>query len=126
MPDLYVLQLASQSAQWLTQRDSLIASNIANASTPGYRARDLVSFAATLDGAKIGMAITNAAHLTPAAADGVDPASVVEAKASEETLSGNSVNLEQQLMNLGDVSRAYTLNTNIKRALHEMILAVLK
>ena len=44
----------------------------------------------------------------------------------DETLSGNSVNLEQEMIKLGDVNRAYSMGTNIKRAIHQMMMSALK
>ena len=125
MTDLYIQQIASQNAQWLTQREALIASNVANANTPGYRARDVQPFASVLDHTEIAMATTNPAHMLASVQDR-GAAREVETPPSDETLSGNTVNLEQQMMNLGDINRAYTMNTNIKRAFHQMLLAALK
>ena len=125
MSDLYIQQLASRSAQWLTQRESVIAGNVANASTPGYRARDLAPFAALLDDAPLTMATTNPAHMAPSR-DELGAARIVETAPTDEALSGNTVNLERQMTNLGDINRAYALNANIKRAFHQMLLAALK
>jgi flagellar basal-body rod protein FlgB len=36
------------------------------------------------------------------------------------------VSLEQEMMKEGDINRSYTINTNIKRAFHQMMLSVLK
>ncbi len=44
----------------------------------------------------------------------------------ETTHSGNSVSLEQELINAGDVNRAYRLNTGIAKAFHRMLLASAK
>ena len=86
----YVLQLASQRTQWLSARESLIAGNVANANTPGYRATDLQPFAAVLDSTQVSMTTTNPAHITPTQ-DELTSARVVENDASDQTLSGNSV-----------------------------------
>ncbi len=125
MSELYIQQIASQNAQWLTQRAALIANNVANANTPGFRAHDVQPFASVLDHTEIAMTTTNSAHMLPATQDR-GAAREVETPPSDETLSGNTVNLEQQMMNLGDINRAYTMNTNIKRAFHQMLLAALK
>lgn len=125
MSDVYIQQLAAQNAQWLTQRQSLIAGNVANASTPGYRAKDLPAFSSLLNSTRIAMATTNPAHMTPSA-DQLGAARVVESAPTDETLSGNTVNLEQQMINLGDVNRAYTMNVDITRVFHQMLLAALK
>ncbi|MFZ1963242.1 MAG: flagellar basal body rod protein FlgB [Roseiarcus sp.] len=125
MSPLYVLQLASQSAQWLSARQSLIATNVANANTPGYRAVDLQPFSAVLDSTQITMATTNPAHMTATQTD-FAAARVVESDSTDETLSGNSVNLEQEMIKLGDVNRAYSMDTNIKRAIHQLMMSAAK
>jgi flagellar basal-body rod protein FlgB len=122
---LYVLQLASQSAQWLSARQSLIASNVANANTPGYRAVDLQPFSAVLDSTQVTMVTTNPAQMRPTQEEFAS-ARVVESDSPDETLSGNSVNLEEEMIKLGDVNREYSMGTNIKRAIHQMLMSALK
>jgi flagellar basal-body rod protein FlgB len=121
----YVLQLAAQRTQWLSARDELIAANIANANTPGFQATDLQPFSAVLDSAQVSMVSTNPAHLAPGG-DGFAEARVVEPDAPESTLSGNSVDVENEMMKLGEVNRDYTMATNIKRVIHQMIMSALK
>ena len=125
MSQPYVLQLAAQRTQWLSARDSLIAANIANANTPGFQATDLQPFSAALDNAQVSMVSTNPAHMTPGG-DGFAEARVVEAESPETTLSGNSVDVENEMMKIGDVNREYTLATNIKRVIHQMMMSALK
>ena len=125
MSEVYIERLAAQNAQYLTQRQTLVAGNVANASTPGYRAKDLPPFASLLGGAPIAMATTNPLHMTPAPEE-LGAARVVESTPGDESLSGNTVSLEHEMTNLGDVNRAYTLNANLKRAFHQMLLATLK
>ena len=125
MSQPYVLQLAAQRTQWLSARDELIAANIANANTPGFQATDLQPFSAVLDSALVSMVSTNPAHLAPGG-DGFAEARVVEPDAPESTLSGNSVDVENEMMKLGEVNRDYTMATNIKRVIHQMIMSALK
>ena len=125
MSQPYVLQLAAQRTQWLSARDALIAANVANASTPGFQATDLQPFSAILDSAQVTMASTNPAHMTPGG-DGFAEARVVDSDSPETTLSGNSVDVENEMMKLGEVNRDYTMATNIKRVMHQMIMSVLK
>ena len=125
MSQPYVLQLASQSTQWLSARQSLIASNVANANTPGYRAVDLQPFSAVLDSTQVTMVTTNPAHMRPTQEEFAS-ARVVESDSPDETLSGNSVNLEEEMIKLGDVNREYSMGTNIKRAIHQMLMSALK
>lgn len=125
MSQPYVFQLASQRTQWLSARETLIAGNVANANTPGYRSTDLQPFSAVLDSTQVTMATTNPLHMTPTEQE-LTAARVVENESADETISGNSVHLEDEMMKLGDVNREYTMSTNIKRALHQMIMSSLK
>jgi flagellar basal-body rod protein FlgB len=63
--------------------------------------------------------------MTPTAAD-YSPSRPTESDASDATLSGNSVNLEEEMLKLGDVSRDYSMANGVKRAFHQMMLAALK
>jgi len=121
----YIYQLASQNAHWLSDRQSIVATNVANASTPGYRARDVVPFENVLAKTQVTMAVTNPAHLTPAASE-TEASATPEEDGAEATISGNSVDLEQEMLKVGEINRSFTLNNNIKRVFHQMFLAALK
>lgn len=45
---LEIFQLATARARHAAERQSVVAQNIANADTPGYRARDIADFGETL------------------------------------------------------------------------------
>jgi flagellar basal-body rod protein FlgB len=126
LSQIYLLQLASQQAKWLTARQALIADNIANANTPGYHAKDIQPFSEILDQAQIAMTATNPAHIVPASEELAATTTPSESDTWETTVSGNSVSLEQEMMKEGDINRSYTLNTNIKRVFHQMLLSALK
>lgn len=126
MSQIYLLQLASQQSKWLTARQTLVADNIANANTPGFRAQDIQPFSEILDQTQFTMATTNPAHIAPADEELTQGARVAEADGWATTVSGNSVSLEQELMKEGEINRAYTMNTNIKRVFHQMMLSALK
>ena len=125
MSSIYLFEVASQKAQWLSARQTALAGNVANANTPGYRALDIQPFAAVLDSSPIEMATTNPAHLSAPQSQAGDLREI-EADPSEQTLSGNTVNLEQQMITLGDVNRDYTMSANIRRAFHQLLLSALK
>jgi flagellar basal-body rod protein FlgB len=122
---IYLFEVAAQKAQWLSARQTAIAGNVANASTPGYRALDIQPFSAVLDSSPIEMAATNPAHLSSPQSQAAATREI-EVAPSEQTLSGNTVNLEQQMINLGDVNRDYTMSANIRRAFHQLLLSALK
>ena len=125
MSSIYLFEVASQKAQWLSARQTALAANVANANTPGYRAVDIQPFSAVLDASPIQLATTNPAHLSlpESAAAALHE---IEVEPTEQTLSGNTVNLEQQMINLGDVNRDYTMSANVRRAFHQLVLSALK
>jgi flagellar basal-body rod protein FlgB len=125
LSQIYLLQLASQEAKWLSARQSTVANNIANANTPGFRAMDVKPFSDVLANTDVAMAATNPAHMTSDPDDGTATRSL-EADSWDATLSGNSISLEQELMKEGDINRSFTLNTNVKRAFHQMLMSSLK
>lgn len=125
MSDVYLFALASQRTGYLSTRQTLIAENVANANTPGYKAVDLKPFSAALQETAIAMAVTNPAHLTPTAQE-LDPPKAREADAANATVSGNSVDLEGEMVKLGDVNRDYSEATGLKKVFHQMFMQALK
>ena len=125
MSEVYLFQVASQRTQWLSTRQTLIADNVANASTPGFKARDLPPFASVLDAAGVAMAATRPGHIEPAALD-ASPARPTEGAAADATISGNSVNIQDEMIKLGEVNRDFSETTNIKKIFHQMMLSALK
>jgi len=92
----------------LSERQRLIAENIANASTPGYVPRDLdaSAFQRALDnaGAGVRLARTNAGHMTASGASGTH---IVTRADSETTLDGNAVVLEEQTVRAAETRMQY-------------------
>jgi flagellar basal-body rod protein FlgB len=91
----------------LSERQRLISENIANASTPGYRPRDLDTSSfehllAQQSGASTGlqMARTSPMHMT--LGGGAGSASLTSGEDSETTIDGNAVVLEDQMAKAQD------------------------
>ena len=125
MSDIYLYQLASQRIGYLSTRQSLIAGNVANANTPSFKALDLKPFAATLHETALSMNVTNSAHITPTAQE-IDPPKPSEEEAANATVSGNSVDLETEMVKLGEVGRDYSMSTGIQKIFHQMFSQALK
>lgn len=122
MERLYLMDLAARNADWASVRQTTIASNIANANTPGYLARDVEPFSEVFDKTRLAMAKTSPSHLDPSdAALRVDSAK--QADDWSVSVSGNSVSLDQELIKAGEVNRAFSLDTNIMRSFQRMLLA---
>lgn len=94
--------MLTERMTWLNQRQQVLADNIANADTPGYKPKDVepVDFEKLAQNAtrKIALASTNSRHLV-SAARATGPFRVSDQQDNYEmTPSGNAVVLEEQLM----------------------------
>jgi flagellar basal-body rod protein FlgB len=122
-----LFELAARQSQWLSVRQSAIAANIANANTPGFRALEVEPFEKVLDANGVGMRATQAAHLSAGAGAGTNDIAVRQRDDGAPMMpSQNSVVLENELMNAGEVRRAFELNTSIVKAFNRMTMLVSK
>lgn len=104
---LKIVGIANDLAAHAYRRQSLIASNIANADTPGYRAKDLKSFSASRDQAFNLRATRPSHHLNSS-----DPHSaevVVQSSFTTESPNGNTVSLEDQMVKSADIKQSHDL-----------------
>ena len=105
-----LFDLAERRLGWIDRRQGLLAQNIANANTPGYVAKDLQPFAATLAQALPELAITSPMHLTGTGAAGrTDP----RLRPAERAPDGNAVSMDEQLTKVADTDGAQALVTNL-------------
>ena len=116
--DIPIFSMLKSRLGYLSDRQKVIAENIANANTPHYRAHDLkpFDFASHMSAARgqaanpatppAGvMAVSEPGHMQPRnAAAGVK---TVNTKDSEETLDGNGVVLEDEMVKLTDTRMDY-------------------
>ncbi|WP_454288185.1 flagellar basal body rod protein FlgB [Rhizobium arsenicireducens] len=129
MQPIQLFELAARQAEWLSVRQEVVASNIANANTPKYLAKDITPFSAVLDTtATVQMARTNPNHM--ALSDLSDSnIAVREAKLNDEIgmqESGNSVSIAEELTKTGEIKRQHELNTNLVASFHRMMLMTVK
>lgn len=112
---LPLLNALGAKMDYLSQRQSVIAQNIANADTPNYRAKDLekVDFGALIGNSDgIAQARTNKAHLS--SGYGLSPAQMIDQKAPWEVApNGNSVIMEEQLIAANKTLMDYSLVTSL-------------
>lgn len=125
MGPIYLFDVASQQARWLSARQAVVASNVANANTPRFKARDVEPFSKVMDKTALTMTATNAAHMG-VDANKVRSAKVNAAESWSVSHSGNSVSLEQELTKAGEINRHYSLNTAIVKSFHRMLLSSVK
>lgn len=126
MQPVNLFDLAAQQARWLAVRQSVIAGNVANVNTPGYHGVDVKPFSAVLDDTTVTMKATQPGHFGASKASAQTMALRQEDDRSELVPSGNSVQLEDQLLKAADVRRAFELNTAIVRSFHQMLTMTTK
>ena len=123
MRPIHLFDLATQQNRWLTMRQTLVAGNIANVNTPGYRAVDIEPFEAVLESTRLSMAATEPGHMSPSPV-ALAASTELEAEDSWDVYhSGGNVSLEQEMMKAGEINRTYSLNVNIMRSFHRMLVA---
>jgi len=106
---LEVFQMAGAMAKHAAARQALIAENIAQADTPGYKARDIASFSDTYRSSNesLAMRATRSGHLADSA--------LPQYRITETAGNGNSVSLETEMM-----------KSAVVRQEHDMALAIYK
>lgn len=113
-------RIASRRMQWLGTRQQVISQNIANADTPGYKARDVGAFSDLLDAQRsTGVRTTNARHITAG-----DVAGIRVDEAGEtwgQSANGNTVVLEEQTIKSSDITESYRLAAQLYRKAHELL-----
>jgi flagellar basal-body rod protein FlgB len=115
--DIPLFSMLRNRLGYLSERQNLIAENIANASTPGYVGRDMKAFTfeSQLKGqatAALGAAqpaTTRPGHMTGMARKGGVQSfgKVTKTGDSETTLDGNSVVLEDQMIKMTETRMEY-------------------
>ena len=110
LTDIGLFQLAEQKLAWVGQRQQVLAQNVANASTPGYQARDVPAFAKVLAGATPALAVTDPMHIQLSSSSG----SALQApRPRERAPDGNAVSLEDQLTKVADTASTQELVLNL-------------
>lgn len=107
--DIGLFRLAERRLNWIDQRQAVLAQNVANVNTPGYKARDLTSFAASLAAQGVSMTITDPAHIA-----GSNPAAAGREQPSNgKAPNGNTVSMEEQLGKVAETSSTQEVVTNL-------------
>lgn len=108
-----------QRLRWLGQRQEVLARNIANADTPGYRPHDLrpFSFSKMLDEPRqaVTMTATDSGHLSGRRREQADLATRAERAPYETAPAGNAVVLEEQMAKVNETAVSHSLATGLYR-----------
>ena len=121
MDKLSFFNLASQRLAWLTESQRVVSENVANADTPGFKARKTASFQDLLSATQpASLQTTNLNHIKGFGANGRVSVEVDEA-AWSESLNGNTVVLEQQTIRANEIAENYQLAASLYRKGHDLI-----
>jgi flagellar basal-body rod protein FlgB len=105
-----IFDVAQQRLAWTSERQSVLARNIANLSTPGYKAQDTVDFQQFMSGSTgVQPVLTDPRHMSGT----IDTSMSSHAVAAATTLDKNGVRLEQQLMKVADTETMHSTVTAI-------------
>ncbi len=110
--DAFKIQL-----DWAVERQQVLAQNVANADTPGYRPMDIKrpefkDFLAKGSG-PVKLAVTHPRHI--AARPGATPRNRWEPHEAAAAPSGNAVDLEAQMLKVRDTSGTFNFILNLMR-----------
>jgi len=110
------IEVFSKALNLRTQRHQILASNIANADTPGYKARDM-DFAKAMQGALagrgdgVGLARTSAAHLDGSGSAAF--ANLYYRKESQSAVDGNTVDMDVERSQISENAVQYQVLTRL-------------
>lgn len=122
-----LFKLLADKMDWHTQRQEVLAQNIANADTPDYQGRDLNDFDfrhEMRNAARLQPTATASGHLAGTIAGGGDFKSNKKV-AYETSPDGNAIVLEEQMMKVGKNAGDFQTITNLYRKQLGMFKTVL-
>ncbi|QHQ36445.1 FlgB family protein [Algicella marina] len=115
--NLDILRAARSLAAHSADRQGVIAENIANADTPGYRARDLIPFSETYEAGgpdTFAMKSTRMGHVQSEPSLHNSETTTITAFGAESP-NGNTVSLEDQMMRGVEVRQNHDLAMSVYR-----------
>jgi len=113
--DIPIFAMLRARMGYLSERQRVIAQNVANASTPGYTPQDLKPFnfkaqvAAASQASAATLTVTQPGHIQPKSAKSGAAGAIrpIKVQDSETTLDGNSVVLEEEMMKMTQARMDY-------------------
>ena len=110
--------LAAQSGA----RMAVIAENVANADTPGYKAKDVPAFSEVYEAGGLDMRATRPGHLVGHAAANLPNPDLVR---GHESPNGNSVSLDAEMVKSVEARQSHEMALAIYRATSDVVRASL-
>lgn len=101
----------SQRMNFLVQRQGVVASNMANANTPGYLTKDLVDTGSSTPPSSFAMAMTNAQHMRNVGTNSMAGKITEDDRFIQHN--GNSVRLDEEMLKMNEVQLNYRMMTQL-------------
>jgi flagellar basal-body rod protein FlgB len=114
-----LLQALAEKMRWHQARQKLLAENVANASTPGFKTRDLKEFSfrqelgGVLSMATVTHSTASPKHIALSSLGGDDGFGLASNAGFEVTPGGNSVSLEDEMMKVTENNLDYQTVTTL-------------
>lgn len=116
MEKIDIISMAKAMNAHAAARQSVVARNVANADTPGYKAADLPDFTEVWRAAPQGsMRATRPGHLTESAFTRPAPRPVADAN-GDKNPNGNTVSLETEMLRAAEIKREHDLSLTIYKS----------
>jgi flagellar basal-body rod protein FlgB len=126
--NLKLFQMAMAKMDWASQRQKVLAQNVANADTPDYKEHDLkkLDFKKVLqETVPVRVARTDARHQPGTIPEQQKFRTRAERRTFEESPDGNKVVVEEQMQKVGDTRSEYTTAVTLIQAQMRMFKTAL-
>ncbi len=122
--------MAKKRLSWLTQRQEVLAHNVANADTPKFKARDLEAFKfermVRRESMQLNMAVSHEGHASGRRKRIRDFAEATDRNPFETSPSGNAIVLEEQMAKIHETNTSHKLTTKLYAKQLGMIATAIK
>ncbi|MEL6519694.1 MAG: FlgB family protein [Pseudomonadota bacterium] len=117
---LQIFQLVGGMARHAGVRQNVIAQNIANTDTPGYKSQDITPFAhAVEDRASFGLRSTRSGHVTDGGVSG--RWEVQRVRGGSNQPNGNSVSVETEMVKAAETQQQHATALNVYRSAMDIL-----
>ena len=120
-----IFATAESHMSWLAARQAIASTNIANADTPGFKAREISPFGKEMQLASMRLITSSSRHLQVPNLTTAGHTSQLQNN-NEATLSGNDVVMEKEMRTAGENSRLFSFDIGLLRSFHRMLLTSVK
>lgn len=121
--EIGVVALGNRRIEYLAEQQKTVARNVANADVPGYKALKMRPFAEAMKAASgpAALAVTHPGHLHGSTRPGRIAAAQPDRNAPASP-NGNSVVLDEQVMQAAEAQAGHALATSIYRKATDLVL----